>query len=198
MPFKCLPTLYWDGEEVGQSATIMRFVARKLGFGGGNDLGMARTEAVLDFSLELLFSKIRPRLDSKGLHPPMFSIFPTPEYYDIHWSTGEKRDGLIKTFEESQVPNYLAITTRLLRARGGKFFAGGDTLTLGDFALFLVLDQFKNDLDMKDGGMEEAQKGILARLRDDCPELEDLYHRVRNLEGVKQYLDTRPRIPIQF
>ena len=57
MPFKCLPTLYWDGEEVGQSATIMRFVARKLGLGGSNDVEMARTEAVLDFSLEILFSK---------------------------------------------------------------------------------------------------------------------------------------------
>ena len=119
------------------------------------------------------------------------------EYYDIHWSTGEKRQGLIKAFVETQVPNYLTICSRLLKSRGGKYFSGGDQLTLGDFALFLVLDQFKNDLDMKDGGMGEEQKVILGLLGGH-PELEDLYGRVRAQEGVKKYLESRPRIPIQF
>ncbi len=31
MPFLTLPVLYWDGEELGQSSAIARFVAKKVG-----------------------------------------------------------------------------------------------------------------------------------------------------------------------
>ncbi len=30
MPFNALPVLYWDGEEIGQSLAIARFVAKKV------------------------------------------------------------------------------------------------------------------------------------------------------------------------
>lgn len=49
--------LTWDGEEVGQSLTIARFVAKKLGLAGDNELEQARADAIVEHTKDLFESK---------------------------------------------------------------------------------------------------------------------------------------------
>ncbi|TRY72335.1 hypothetical protein TCAL_16153 [Tigriopus californicus] len=53
MMFESLPMLTWDGEEVGQSLTIARFVAKKVGLAGHNDLEQARADAIVEHTMDL-------------------------------------------------------------------------------------------------------------------------------------------------
>ena len=39
-----VPVLYWDGEELAQSAAITRFLARKVGWAGKSDLEFTQAD----------------------------------------------------------------------------------------------------------------------------------------------------------
>merc|ERR1712080_246052 len=47
MPFHAVPVLFWDGEMLAQTQAIARFVARKSGLAGSNDVELAHAEALL-------------------------------------------------------------------------------------------------------------------------------------------------------
>ncbi len=47
-PFLSLPVLSWDGETIGQSMTISRFLARKAGLAGKTDVEQAKADAIVD------------------------------------------------------------------------------------------------------------------------------------------------------
>ena len=57
MPFKALPVLYWDGEELAQSLTICRFLAKKAGLAGRNELEQAQVDMVIDHCLDAFLGK---------------------------------------------------------------------------------------------------------------------------------------------
>ena len=55
--FGTLPVLIWDGEVLGQSLTIARFVARKAGLAGNNDVEMARADMVTEEVVDMVISE---------------------------------------------------------------------------------------------------------------------------------------------
>ena len=59
MPFEQLPVLEADGEQISQSHTIARYLAKKLGFSGGTILEQAHVDALAD-QYNDFFNIIRP------------------------------------------------------------------------------------------------------------------------------------------
>jgi len=57
-PWGTLPILYWNDEEIGQSGSIARYVARKVGLAGNNDIEMARADTIADHVADLVVSKL--------------------------------------------------------------------------------------------------------------------------------------------
>merc|ERR1711936_1273959 len=45
-PFGQMPVLYWDGEEIAQSMAIARFVARKVGMAGRDDMEFVQADMI--------------------------------------------------------------------------------------------------------------------------------------------------------
>ncbi len=56
-PWGTLPVLYWDDEEIGQAFPIARFVARKAGLAGKDDIEMARADVMADQVADLIISR---------------------------------------------------------------------------------------------------------------------------------------------
>ena len=53
-----MPVLEYDGEEIAQSLTVARFLAKKCGLGGRNELEMAQADMVVDHMGDCLQSKL--------------------------------------------------------------------------------------------------------------------------------------------
>lgn len=53
-PFGSVPILEYDGEVLAQSVTIARFLAKKAGLAGRNELEMAKTDMIVDHTIDLL------------------------------------------------------------------------------------------------------------------------------------------------
>ena len=56
-PFGSLPILEYDGEELAQSITVARFLAKKCGLGGRNELESAQADMVVDHAGDALQSE---------------------------------------------------------------------------------------------------------------------------------------------
>ena len=48
-----MPVLKWDGHVIGQSITIFRFLAKKAGLAGKDDLEQARADSIVDLYAEI-------------------------------------------------------------------------------------------------------------------------------------------------
>ena len=57
MPYKALPVLYWDDELLAQSMGINRFVAKKAGLAGRNELEQGQVDMVVDHVLDAFNGK---------------------------------------------------------------------------------------------------------------------------------------------
>ena len=60
-----LPVLNYNGQEIGQSLTITRFLAKKAGLAGRNELEEAKASMLVDHSVDLLNSKLYNLANSK-------------------------------------------------------------------------------------------------------------------------------------
>ena len=116
-PFGSTPVLYWDGEELGQSMAIARFVARKVGLAGKCDLEMAQADMVVC------------HMEDIWLHLPALRFA----------KTQEEREVKAETFLNDFLPKWLEPMETLLRKRGGVWFAGNG-VTFADLGLMVLLD----------------------------------------------------------
>ena len=55
-PFGGVPVLHWDGEEIPQANTILRFVAKNCGLDGKDDIECARADSILEHCNELFIA----------------------------------------------------------------------------------------------------------------------------------------------
>ena len=60
MPFKAVPVLYWDDELLAQSMSINRFLAKKVGLAGRNELEQGQVDMVVDHVLDIFNGKSSP------------------------------------------------------------------------------------------------------------------------------------------
>merc|ERR1712126_223722 len=111
MPFHAVPVLFWDGEMLAQTQAIARFVARKAGLAGSNDVEFAHADMIACHCEDLIAKWVWGR-------------FPPSEEARIQNS---------KDLLEKVLPKWLSQAEALLKKRGGVWFAGSG-LTFGDVA----------------------------------------------------------------
>ncbi len=66
-PFHSLPVLTWDGEVIGQSMTIARFLAKKVGLDGKTDLEQAKCDAIVDQCVDVFPGMISKKMSTNML-----------------------------------------------------------------------------------------------------------------------------------
>ncbi|CAB4002768.1 Hypothetical predicted protein [Paramuricea clavata] len=93
----------------------------------------------------------------------------------------ETKQKLFKEFYENHLPHALGIFEKLLKSRGGKYFAD-NKLTYADIIFFSYIEMFEN-----------LNKGPSASpILDNYPALKDLTSTVSSNPGIKKWLSERP------
>ncbi len=165
-PFGQLPILEWDGETIAQSWTIARFVAKKGGLAGDNDLEAARADMIVDHIQDLM----------QKVFPVMFAK--TPE--------DKKEKG--EEFFGKLFPAFLDTSEKLLAARGGKHYTGGK-LSWADIAMMMTLDLILDENLFTDVAMQERRKDVPKQYK----LLQALRDATHEQAGIKKWLATRPQ-----
>merc|ERR1711992_272672 len=102
LPFGQLPVLEIDGDTIGQSMAIARFLANQYGIAGSSNLVKAQVDEVVDVM--------------NDVQDAMYGTF---------FEKDEKvKAEKIKKVKEETIPNTLANLEKVLTARGGQFLAG--------------------------------------------------------------------------
>ena len=96
-----MPVLNWDGEEVGQSITIARFAAKKVGINGKDDLEQARADAIVDQYVDCLAGLI--------------SLF---------FAKPDNKEARGKDMFENKFPHFLKVVEKQLQKNGGTWTVG--------------------------------------------------------------------------
>merc|ERR1711971_1076119 len=108
--FGQIPVLRWDGVELAQSMAIVRFVARRAGLAGKNDLEFAQADMVA-CHYEDIGAKMRKM---------------------IFADSQKERETLVKEYLGEFLPKWLEPLEKLLK-KGGEWFAGSSP-TFADYA----------------------------------------------------------------
>jgi len=165
--FGQLPMLSWDGVELAQSMAIARFVARRAGLAGRTDLEFVQADMVA-CHYEDVWTKL-PKM--------MFA------------ASQEERETLVKEYLGEFLPKWLEPLERLLKKRGGGWFAGSSA-TFADYAVMVVLD-FLNQPDhaaFKDMNNLAERKKIL----DSFPLVKANYQKTSALPDVLAWKAKKP------
>merc|ERR1712130_158513 len=109
-PFGTLAVLEWDGETIGQSVAAARFIAKKVGLYGDNDIEAARIDEAVDVIQDLMNTGIR--------------------LYVAQDEEGQK------VFGTETMPTALANLEKVVSARGGKYVTGTDKMSWADIQLY--------------------------------------------------------------
>merc|ERR1712184_234620 len=104
--FGQLPMLQWDGVELAQSMAIARFVARRAGLAGKTDLEFVQADMVA-CHYEDVWTKLPKMMFAKSQ---------------------EERETLVKEYLGEFLPKWLEPLEKLLKNRGGEWFAGSSPL----------------------------------------------------------------------
>lgn len=119
MPLGQVPLLEVDGVKLPQSVSIARFLARRFGLAGQNDLEQAQADAVVDTATDLM----------NGIVPVFQEQDPT------------KKQELTKKFFDEDLPKHLHNLEVLAKSygNGGAYFVGNN-LTWADLYVHSLLD----------------------------------------------------------
>jgi glutathione S-transferase len=116
-PFSQFPVLVVDGKPLGQSASILRYVAKLAGLVPSDAFEAAVAESQLDQVMDILAS--------------MYVVGTTPE---------AERAAAAEKYGSERVPK---LTQGLIAYLGDKLFFGGETPNYVDFALYALLEGAK-------------------------------------------------------
>jgi len=174
--FGQIPVLRWDGVELAQSMAIVRFVARRAGLAGKTDLEFAQADMVA-CHYEDIWTQLPKMMFSGGATKP-------GEENPL-----EKRAAMVKEYLGEFLPKWLDPLEKLLKQRGGEWFAGSSA-TFADYAVMVVLDflHHPNHAAFKDMDNLEERKKIL----DSFPLVKANYQRTSALPGVVSWKKKKP------
>jgi prostaglandin-H2 D-isomerase / glutathione transferase len=157
LPNGQLPVLKVGGKVLAQSFAIQQFVAQKLGF--------YTDDAFTNAKVNELTETAREELDA--LVPVLFSS-------DV--------DAGIQKFATDRHPIYLTRYERVFSEHKEHAYAFGEKPTLGDFAVFFILDEAKTF-------------GISAAVPDEYPHLQLFMKTMYARPKVAEWLKNRPETP---
>jgi len=166
-PFGQVPLLFWDGEELGQSLAIHRFVARKVGLAGKSDMEFAQADMVLSHTDD------------------WWSKMPVLRFAK---SQAERETGA-KALLTEFLPKWLQPLEVILKKRGGEWYAGSG-LTFADLGVMVLLD-FLHEADemcFKDMNNLAERRKVL----DAFPLVKANYQRTCAVPSVAEWKNKRP------
>jgi len=165
--FGQLPMLRWDGVELAQSMAIARFVARRAGLAGKTDMEFVQADMVA-CHYEDVWTKLPKMMFAKSQ---------------------EERETLVKEYLGEFLPKWLDPLEKLLKKRGGGWFAGSSA-TFADYAVMVVLDflHYPNHAAFKDIDNLAERKKIL----DSFPLVKANYQRTCALPSVVAWKNKKP------
>jgi len=120
-----MPKLTYNGEDIYQSMTIARFLAKEFGLGGRTNLEAAQADEIVDVFTDLIEAKVRVMFGKDD---------------------EKKKAELLSKLSEDTIPKALAKLEKLLQARGGQFMTG-NALTWADITVFCFYD-WQEDKDL--------------------------------------------------
>ncbi|ODM90470.1 Glutathione S-transferase [Orchesella cincta] len=167
-----LPILYFDDQELSQVHTVMRFVARRLGFNGLTDMEAARADEATDLVYDLRAVTYRECFTTKTPDIVRHTVFRDFK----NEPSQKKKEPMRKDLLDIHLPKYLSKFEELLDSSGGRYIAG-TTLTYADLAVANFLDV--------------ATEMIGPDILDDFPGLQELKENVFSLPPIQQWCATR-------
>ena len=170
-PFGQLPMIEYDGVKLAQSKAINRFLARKAGLAGKDDLEQCQVDMYLELLSELFDAWIKVAFEK---------------------DEARKKEAQ-KTFEEQKFPNFVKTAEKKLGEAGGKYFVGNH-LTLADLEIASFLKSFTDPTDPATvkyfpSLQEFRTSGVLK----EYPLLTQHLERVINEPKLKAWLEKRPK-----
>ena len=166
-PMGQVPVLYWDGEELAQSAAITRFLARKVGWAGKSDLEFAQADMVACHCVDV-WGKIPGLRFSK---------------------TQADRETNATAFLREFLPKWLEPLETLLKKRGGAWYAGSGP-TFADLTIMVLMDFIHEpeDMSFKDMNNVDERRQIINAF----PLVKANYQRTSALPVVVEWKRKRP------
>ena len=160
--------LYWDGEEIAQAMAMAKFVARKAGMAGKSDLEFALADMVACHSEDLWTKWPKLRFEK---------------------NQADREKGANELLNE-WLPKFLEPLEKILKKRGGEWYAGGDRATFADLAVMVHLDflHAPEELAFKDMNNVEERRKVL----DAYPLVKANYERTSALPAVAAWKKERP------
>eukprot|EP00092_Neocalanus_flemingeri_P055911 GFUD01066215.1.p1 GENE.GFUD01066215.1~~GFUD01066215.1.p1 ORF type:complete len:209 (+),score=73.67 GFUD01066215.1:42-668(+) len=120
LPLGQLPVMEVEGTTISQSMSIARYLARRFGLAGKNDVEGAEADQTVD-AINDLTNSVVPVLNEKD---------------------EKKKAEMKKKVQTETMPNWLRMMERLLTSKGGNHFAGNQ-LTWADIAVYFFMETFK-------------------------------------------------------
>ena len=166
-PMGQVPVLYWDGEELAQSAAITRFLARKVGLAGGSDLEFAQADMVA-CHCDDVWSKLPGLRFSK---------------------TQADRETNATAFLREFLPKWMEPLETLLKKRGGAWFAGSGP-TFADLTVMVLMDFMTAPEEQAFRDMDN--KAERCKILNAFPLVKANYQRTCALPAVAEWKKKRP------
>jgi prostaglandin-H2 D-isomerase / glutathione transferase len=161
------PVLITDsGVAIGQSKAIDRFLAKKFGFMGKDDIEAAQIDCIAEHCVD-----VRKAQNDKG-----FSMYNKK-------NTAEEKETLRNEWFNTDLPTMLGkIEQCVAQTSRAKGFAVGSDTSYADVAIFALL---------KDGIME-AEQDVVDKAAKKCELLVSIANRIAQHEKVVKWIKTRP------
>jgi len=141
--FGGLPELEFDGERIGQSMSIARFLATEFGLTGRTNIERAKCDGIVDAWIDLGNAGIKFRFEKDEA----------------------KKKELEEKFVEDNLPKWIGQMEKILDANNGEYFVGND-LTWADIAVAVglssITDMFKVEWESKSSKLVAFQKKIYS------------------------------------
>merc|ERR1712059_15364 len=155
-----------EGEELFQSGSIVRFLARKVGLAGKDDLEFAQADIIYEHCGDLLTKMATNR-----------------------WVKEEQERISKGAVILKDVMGWLENAEKLLKKRGGVWFAGNG-LTYGDIAMEVILFFLMAPEEKAFIGMDNAVER--SKILDGFPLLKANNLRVREVPEIANWINNRP------
>ena len=164
LPIGQLPVLEVDGKTIGQSMAIARYCARRFGLAGKDELEGAMADQAVDQVSDFLAELVKVMMEPEEA----------------------KKAEMGKQLKVEKLPAFLMSMEKLLKAQGGKYFAGS-SLTWAD----IVVYQFVSSMKVP---RPTSQPKALIEDSDltGCQAVSALVAMVGALPNIKKWEQTRP------
>ncbi|KAK0041640.1 glutathione S-transferase 7 [Biomphalaria pfeifferi] len=152
-PFGQVPVIEIDGKKYGQGLAIATYCAREFGLYGKSNLDALQIDQVVQLGVD-------------------FKTAATKLFYE---KDEKKKEEILKSLKEVEVPKYLGFFEKLLKENKTGYFVG-NSLTLADVYVYDTIYFM-------------VKKGILTT--EGFPHLQELYKKIVNHDKLKPYLEKR-------